>query len=220
MPRLVRRLGSLAIALLILWLGGLAWFVASSVLVRIDRAFPADAIVVLTGGRMRLEAGLALLAAGQGRKLFVSGVNPRVDRDALLRALGPAAEREACCIVLGHAADNTSGNARESAGWMRDEGYRSLRLVTSWYHMRRSLLEFSRAMPRLTIVAHPVFAPHSDPEGWWGWPAAAPLVVGEYHKYVASWLRPLFGAAFPQPPAWEPAIRTTATLERTGPTQQ
>ena len=43
--------------------------------------------------------------------------------------------------MLGREADNTHGNARETAGWMRGEGYRSLRLVTSWYHMRRSLLE-------------------------------------------------------------------------------
>lgn len=211
MPRLVRRAGSLAITLLILWLVGLAWFVASSVLVTVDRAYPADAIVVLTGGRLRLEAGLALLAEGRAKKLFVSGVNPLVDRDALLRALGPAAEREACCIVIGHAADNTLGNARETASWMHEEGYRSLRLVTSWYHMRRSLLEFSRAMPHLTIIAHPVFAPHADPEGWHGWLAAVPLVVGEYHKYLAAWLRPLLDVVFPRPPAVAPIIRTTAT---------
>jgi uncharacterized SAM-binding protein YcdF (DUF218 family) len=209
-PRLLRRLGSLAVTLLIFWLGGFAWFVASSVLVTVDRAYPADAIVVLTGGRLRLEAGLALLAAGKAKKLFVSGVNPRVDRDALLRALGPAAEREACCIVLGHAAENTSGNARETAGWMQHEGYRSLRLVTSWYHMQRSLLEFSRAMPHLTIIAHPVFAPHADPEGWHGWLAAAPIVIGEYHKYLAAWLRPSIDMVLPRPPAVAPVMRTTA----------
>lgn len=211
MPRLIRRLRSLAVTLLIFWLGGLVWFVASSVLVTVDRASPTDAIVVLTGGRLRLEAGLALLAAGKARKLFVSGVNPRVDRDALLRALGPAAEREACCIILGHTADNTFGNARETAVWMHQEGYRSLRLVTSWYHMRRSLLEFSRAMPPVTIVAHPVFAPHFDPEGWRGWLAAVPLVIGEYHKYMAAWLRPVFDQAFPPPPTLAPVIRATAS---------
>lgn len=197
--------------LLIFWLGGLAWFVASSVFVTVDRASPTDAIVVLTGGRLRLEAGLALLAAGKAKKLFVSGVNPRVDRDALLRALGPAAEREACCITLGHAADNTFGNARETAVWMHQEGYRSLRLVTSWYHMRRSLLEFSRAMPPVTIVANPVFAPHSDPEGWRGWVAAVPLVIGEYHKYMAAWLRPVLDTAFPPPPTLAPVIRAAAS---------
>jgi uncharacterized SAM-binding protein YcdF (DUF218 family) len=206
--RLFRRLRPLATMLLILWLVGLVWFVASSVLVTIDRASPTDAIVVLTGGRLRLEAGIGLLTDGKAKKLFVSGVNPRVDREALLRALGPAAEREACCIILGHAADNTHGNARETAVWMHQEGYRSLRLVTSWYHMRRSLLEFSRAMPPVTIIAHPVFPPHADPEGWRGRLAALPVVIGEYHKYMAAWLRPLLDAAFPPPPTRTPTLRT------------
>jgi uncharacterized SAM-binding protein YcdF (DUF218 family) len=207
--RLLRRLASFFVTMLILWLGGLAWFIASSVLVTVDRTSPTDAIVVLTGGRLRLETGLELLVAGKAEKLFVSGVNPRVDRNALLRVLGPAAEREACCIVLGHAADNTVGNARETASWMHDEGYRSLRLVTSWYHMRRSLLEFSRAMPRVTTIAHPVFAGHSDRDDWSGWYAAVPLVLGEYHKYLAAWVRPLIEAVLP-PPVLAPVIRTTA----------
>jgi len=211
LSRFARGLRSLAITVFAVWLVGLALFIVSSVFVRVDRAGPTDAVVVLTGGKLRLEAGLRLLADGKAKKLFISGVNPRVDRDALLRALGPAAEREACCIVIGHEADNTFGNARETAAWMRDEGYRSMRLVTSWYHMRRSLLEFSRAMPQVTILAYPVFAHHLDPEGWWGWHGAIAVVVGEYHKYLASWVRPLFDRISPPQPALSPLIRTTAT---------
>jgi uncharacterized SAM-binding protein YcdF (DUF218 family) len=201
LPRPLRRLGSRARAGIVLWLGGLAWFVASSLLVGVDPGVPTDAIVVLTGGRLRLETGLQLFAAGIAKKLFISGVNPRVERDELLRALGPAAERAACCIALGHAADNTLGNARETQNWMRDEGYQSLRLVTSWYHMRRSLLEFGRAMPQITIIAHPVFAHHLDPERWWSWHGAPLLIIGEYDKYLAAWIRPALEAVYPPPPA-------------------
>src|ERR1700687_1708538 len=135
LPRLLRRLGSLALAGFALWLGGLAWFVATGLMLGTDPSVPTDAIVVVTGGRLRLETGLRLLAAGGAKTLFISGVNHRVDRDELLRVLGPAAERETCCIVLGHAADNTFENARETARWMRDKGYESLRLVTGWYHI-------------------------------------------------------------------------------------
>src|SRR5687767_15384074 len=124
LPRLVRRLGSLAIGMVVLWLGGLVLFVGSSLMLPTDPSAPADAIVVLTGGRLRLETGLALFSEGNAKKLFISGVNQRVDRDELLRAFGPVAERAACCIVLGHDADNTLGNARETASWMHREGYR------------------------------------------------------------------------------------------------
>jgi uncharacterized SAM-binding protein YcdF (DUF218 family) len=197
LPRPLRRLGLLALALFALWLGALAWFIAVGLLVRPDPSTVTDAIIVLTGGRQRLETGLQLLAAGKARQLFISGVNQRIERDELLRALGPPAEQVACCIALGHEADNTVGNARETAGWMRQEGYRSLRLVTSWYHIERSILEFTRAMPGITIIAHPVFAPHRDPERWWSRREAPLLVVGEFHKYLAARLRPLLNMALP-----------------------
>lgn len=195
LARALRRLGLLLLAMVGLWLGGLIFFVASSLEIRGDPSIRTDAIVVLTGGRLRLETGVQLFAAGRAKKLFVSGVNQRVDRDELLRTLGPAAVRAACCIALGHEADNTFGNARETATWMREEGYRSLRLVTSWYHMQRSLLEFGRAMPPVEIVAHPVFAHHLDTEGWWSWHGPLLLVVAEYDKYLVAWLRALLNAA-------------------------
>ena len=40
-----------------------------------DESITTDAIVVFTGGSLRLEAGLQLLAAGKARKLFISGVH-------------------------------------------------------------------------------------------------------------------------------------------------
>jgi uncharacterized SAM-binding protein YcdF (DUF218 family) len=200
LTRLLHRLGLLAGGMCALWLGGLGFFVASSLAIAGDPSLPTDAIVVLTGGRLRLETGLQLFAAGNAKKLFISGVNQRVDRDELLRALGPSAERASCCIALGHEAGNTVGNARETANWMREEGYLSLRLVTGWYHMRRSLLEFGRAMPQITIVAHPVFAQHVEPERWWSWHGAPFLIIGEYDKYLAAWLRPALDAVIPPPP--------------------
>lgn len=207
--RSLRWIAMVALALVLVWLAGFGWFVASSLWLHADPSVNTDAIVVLTGGKLRLETGIELLAAGKARKLFVSGVNQQVDRDELLRKLGPQPDRVTCCVVLGHTADNTQGNARETATWIHEEGYRSLRLVTSWYHMRRSLLEFGRAMPGIAIIAHPVFAHRVDPERWWGWHGAAVLIVEEYHKFLATWVRPLIDAVLPAP-AKGPIVRTAA----------
>jgi len=182
------------IVLGLFWLGGLAWFVHSSLNIATDDTMSTDAIVVLTGGRLRVETALELLGAGRAQKLFISGVNPHVDRVALLRFAGRADMGDADRIVIGHEAENTLGNARETAEWMRREGYRSLRLVTSWYHMRRSLLEFERAMPDTLIIAEPVFAAHSDPEPWPERFDAALLTVGEYNKFLATLVWPDFAA--------------------------
>jgi len=185
-----------AVAVLVAWAAGLVWFAGT-----IPRdtsaatAAPTDAIVVLTGGSGRLTEGLALLAAAQARKLFVSGVYRGVDVAELLRVSRQAPEDLACCIVLGYAAGNTRGNARETARWMADEAYGSLRLVTANYHMPRSLLEFHRAMPGVAVVPHPVHPEHVKLDGWWHWPGTARLVVSEYVKYLGALVATQFAPA-------------------------
>ena len=115
----------------------------------------------------------------------------QVELDDLLRILGNASDWASCCVELGHEADNTAGNAVETARWVRRQGFRSLRLVTAWYHMPRNLLEFHRAMPEIDIVAHPVFPDQAKHEHWWTRRGTAGLVFGEYLKYSAALVLPL-----------------------------
>ncbi len=176
-------------ALVVLWCGGLGWFVHAVPTAVADPDSVTDAIVVLTGGSLRVESGLALLAAGKAKKLFISGVYHGVDVGDLLRVSRQAPERAACCIALGHVAESTRGNALETAAWMHAQDYHSLRLVTANYHMPRSLLEFSRAMPEMTIVPHPVFPEISRDAHWWLRPASLGLVLGEYDKYLVALAR-------------------------------
>ena len=189
--RLLSRPAALLIALLVPWLGGFAWFARSIPAEVVDAESETDAIVVLTGGSLRVQSGLALLAAGKAKKLFVSGVYHSTDVAALLRVSRQSPENVACCIVLGHEADNTFGNALETAQWMRQEGFGSLRLVTASYHMPRSMLEFARAMPGMRILAHPVFPENVKQERWWVWPGTVSLMLVEYHKYLLALARPL-----------------------------
>ncbi|HEY6335433.1 MAG TPA: YdcF family protein [Alphaproteobacteria bacterium] len=185
---MLRRCAFALATLAALWVGGLAWF-ASTIPSKVeDPDSVTDAIVVLTGGSERLDAGLALLAQGKARKLFVSGVYHGVDVEELLRTAHDAPANLECCIVLGYAADSTLGNAAETEKWMDAEHYRSLRIVTAAYHMPRSLLEFRRAMPQVRLIPNPVF-PERVKSDWWFWPGSAYLVLGEYHKYLAALAR-------------------------------
>ena len=188
--RSLARLGVAVAALCVAYLGGLVWFAESIADTVEDTETPTDAIVVLTGGSQRVQSGLQLLTAGKAKKLFVSGVYHGTDVAALLHAQRQSPESAQCCIVLGHSADNTYGNAVETAAWMRQEGYRSLRLVTASYHMRRALLEFTRAMPEARIVPHPVFPDKVRQERWWAWPGTLDLIIGEYDKYLWALVRP------------------------------
>jgi len=47
-------------------------------------------------------------------------------------------------------------------------------------------------MPQVTIIAYPVFAHHAGPEHWWSWQGPLMLIVTEYDKYLAAWIRPTF----------------------------
>lgn len=192
--RLARWSGGLVLAALALagaWCGGLVWFVLQIPAEIADPDGATDAIVVLTGGSLRVESGLALFAAGKAEKLFISGVYHGVEVGDLLRVSRQWPEKSACCIALGHTADSTLGNALETAAWMRGEHFRSLRLVTANYHMPRSLLEFARAMPDVTIVPHPVFPEVSRGAHWWLRPASVGLLLLEYDKYLVALVRPM-----------------------------
>ena len=178
-----------AIVLVVAWLGGLMAFAADIPDTVADPDTKTDAIVVLTGGSGRLETGFELLAERRAAKLFVSGVYRGVDVASLLHMSQRNPSELICCVSLGYVAESTAGNARETASWIAKEGYTSLRLVTANYHMPRSILEFSHAMPNTKIIPHAVFPPNFKSEHWWLWPGSASLVIGEYTKFLAAWLR-------------------------------
>src|SRR5207248_9835150 len=52
--RNLRRIGLLLLAVAVMWLAGLAWFVTTGLIQPPDASAKTDAIVVLTGGRLRL----------------------------------------------------------------------------------------------------------------------------------------------------------------------
>jgi len=195
----MRRLLRLVLAFAILWLGGLFLFIAKlpETIEAPDRH--TDAIVVATGGSERLQEGIRLLIHGSAGKLFVSGVNVDTKTADLVASLPADAEKPPaqlvdCCIVIGHVADSTMGNAAETAAWMKSQGFHSLRLVTADYHMPRSLLEFRRAMPDVEILANPVFPDQVNRESWWRSPGTASLLIGEYNKYLLAVARSAVGS--------------------------
>jgi uncharacterized SAM-binding protein YcdF (DUF218 family) len=179
--------------LAVAWTGGLVWFAAGIDEPAEDVTSATDAIVVLTGGSQRIDVGFRLLVEGKAKKLFVSGVHQGIDVPEVLKTSPQTPQWVECCVVLGHSADNTAGNAVETAEWLRAEHYRSIRLVTAGYHMRRSLLEFRRLLPPdITIIAHPVFPEAVRPGTWWFSRAGAGVIVTEYLKYLGALVRPLF----------------------------
>ncbi|GEM_PF-69863 len=176
--------GSLSVVFF-LWAGGLIWFAETMPSAVEDDTTKVDAIVVLTGGSGRLQAGFDLLAKNLAQKVFVSGVYRGVDVHELFRLSKQTSDDKVeCCVILGYDAENTHENALEAAAWLAKENYQSLRLVTANYHMRRSLFEFRQVIPRAHIIENPVFPENYKQQEWWKFPGSFSLAAREYTKYL------------------------------------
>lgn len=135
---------------LTLWIGGYASFVVQIKYQPIAQPHAkTDAIVVLTGGQRRIQTGLSLFSNGLSKNLFITGVHNAVKKTDITNISD-------CCIILGHKATTTIGNASETKEWVKQESVKSIRLVTSAYHMKRALLEFKHAIPNIEIIPHPI----------------------------------------------------------------
>ena len=141
-----------------------------------------DGIVAITGGEGRIEQGIEMLGDGRGKRMLIAGADPAVTKADLVRRLGGKRRLVQCCVDLGSESVDTRSNAEEARRWIAKRNYRSIRLITSDWHMRRAEYEFRRQLGKnVTIVPDAV---RSEPRFI--------TLFGEYNKYVlrrlAVWL--------------------------------
>nr|WP_253201136.1 YdcF family protein [Sphingomonas quercus] len=161
--------------LLLGWVAGFVLFVVT--LQQPPDKLNTDAIVVLTGGSGRIERGLALLSAGRARRMLISGVDRTVRTHELAMRYPGHATSFACCVDLGREAVDTRSNAEETAAWMMARHYRSVRLVTTDWHMPRGRFELAHALHQAGAVVEIVPEPVRSEPG-------LSALVREYNKYL------------------------------------
>jgi uncharacterized SAM-binding protein YcdF (DUF218 family) len=174
------------VMLAVLWAAGFVCFVHYvGSLVPPDDKIKTDAIVVLTGGANRINAGFDMLDRELAGKLLISGVGPNVSQENLLSRWRSDVKTPPCCITLGRLAHNTAQNAAETRQWAEKENVHSMRVVTAAYHMPRAWLEFHAAMPAAEILLCPAPPPREgyEKENFFL------LAFSEYNKTLATWLR-------------------------------
>jgi uncharacterized SAM-binding protein YcdF (DUF218 family) len=174
-----------------IWTAGLLAFAARVAREAPPEAVPqADGIVALTGASdARIQEAMDLLAANKGRRVLVSGVNRTVTREELRQLTHAPSRLYECCVDLGFDAENTLGNAQEIAAWARAKSFRSLIVVTSDYHMPRSMLEIRGALPGVQLVGYPTVTPSLDARRWWRTGTGARRMALEYCKYLVVFAR-------------------------------
>ena len=174
--------------------GGLLWlFVLGFVLfaARVNREVqssigPADGIVVLTGGPSRIEEAARLLQERRGERLLISGINPQTGHDSILKLTQLDPAKFECCVDLGYAAQDTIGNATETSRWVALHHYNRVIVVTSRFHMPRSLAELGRALPGIELIPHAVPLQKNAPSPWWLSVRTTRVIASEYVKFLPA----------------------------------
>lgn len=180
--------GAAAALVPLVFLGGFAAFVVSLEGAEREPSQRADAIVALTGGAQRVEDAVELLDKGYAGRLLITGVNRRTSRAAIQRLSPGQRQLFDCCVDLDYRARDTVENAAEIGRWVRGHGFRSLIVVTSNYHLPRTLAELEVELPEVRKLPYAVVTgPGSD--AWTHRVARVRLLLSEYTKYVAASVR-------------------------------
>jgi uncharacterized SAM-binding protein YcdF (DUF218 family) len=142
-----------------------------------------DSVIVPTGGEGRIDRGLDMLRQGRARRLLVSGVDREVKPREFAELYGVSPTLMKCCVTLGFDSVDTRSNAAEAARWIAQARARSVRLVTTDWHMRRAAGELARTAPDGTEIVRDAVPSR---------PSLFTLFL-EYHKLIASRLAWLWG---------------------------
>lgn len=143
-----------------------------------------DGIAIFTGGKTRLEVALELFQQKKAQYLLISGVNPESTFSQTIEEIPNRSQ-----ITLDYNALDTHGNAEETARWADQHHIKTLRLITSNYHMPRSLFELRYLLPTVEIIPHPVVGKSFLKSKWWLDPSTLCLVIQEYNKFLFALVR-------------------------------
>jgi uncharacterized SAM-binding protein YcdF (DUF218 family) len=187
--RLARAAAWIALLVAVAFPIGFAWFVGQVPNQEVALTRNADGIVVLTGGSSRVNDAFELLASHKGKRLLITGVYPATNSFEISRVLPEYQKLFTCCVDLDRTAVNTLGNAIGTRHWVESQGFRSVIVVTSAYHMPRALAELSHQLPGVELVPYPVVSERLKSESWWSHLPTAKLLFSEYVKYIVAAIR-------------------------------
>jgi uncharacterized SAM-binding protein YcdF (DUF218 family) len=168
---MIARLGSL---LVLLYALGFVLFAFTLGKPASATAATTDAAIVLTGGPGRIEHAIDVLRQHKAKRLLVAGVDPSVTKPDLARRIHGSRPWLACCVDLGSESVDTRSNAEEAGRWLARRNYKSVRLITSDWHMRRARYEFEKVLR--SKYALTTDAVRTEP--------SFVTLFGEYNKYL------------------------------------
>ena len=145
----------------------------------------ADAIVVLTGEGGRIPSAVELLKARNGKRLLISGVSTDVSDKMVYKTFASQSSERYCCIDLDRLALDTKGNAKHTANWVSLHGFKQVIVVTSSYHMPRSLEHMRNKMPAVDIIPAQIIPTDLRGKSTLAM-MTSPKIIIEYSKFLLT----------------------------------
>ena len=134
----------------------------------------SDAAIVLTGGPGRIEHAIDVVRDHKAKRLLIAGADPAVTKPDLAGRIRGSRAWLSCCVDLGSESVDTRSNAEEAGRWLARHNYKSVRLITSDWHMRRARYEFQKGLGGKYVLT--TDAVRTEP--------SFITLFGEYNKYL------------------------------------
>mgnify|MGYP001999880906 FL=1 len=148
---------------------------------------PIDGLVVATGGQLRIQKGVELLAGGKADRMLISGVGKGITKELLKENLA-ISNRQAsffdCCVEIEFTATDTNGNAQATFEWMQKHALDDILLVSANYHLPRAELIFKQYLPENSVYFQAVNPPDLKLSAWYSNWQTTRLLLKEYLKYI------------------------------------
>ena len=149
----------------------------------------AEAVVVFTGGKHRIQTAVELLMQRKAKRMLISGVNTSNTEKQVGKSVGIDPQILKCCVDFDYQALDTQGNATYTANWIRKNNFKTVIVVTSDYHLPRGMLELRRALPDIRLEPFAVKYAALQRTNWFTDPQTLKVMITEYSKYLAASLR-------------------------------
>ena len=148
---------------------------------------PIDGLVVATGGQLRIQKGVELLAGGKADRMLISGVGKGITKELLKENLAISNHQAHffdCCVEIEFAATDTNGNAQATFEWMQKHALDDILLVSANYHLPRAELIFKQYLPENSVYFQAVNPPDLKLSAWHSNWQTTRLLLKEYLKYI------------------------------------
>src|SRR6056300_1596168 len=153
-------------------------------------------IVILTGGTNRIKDGFDIINKFDEKskytiKILVSGTGKGFTKLSLQNKLSPDFDLKLikCCVELDAISQNTYSNAKQTLKWSIKNNIKEFILITSNYHMPRSILEFKNKMPNIRILTYPIKPRKHEINNWLNSFETFSLIFYEFCKFIISNIR-------------------------------